>query len=307
MEKLGRLMGTLLVLSLMFAACKKDDFGGGKKGGKDYSFNDDFSKKKGPSKPYYNCSGSDHNDNNNGNHHGNHGHKLTICHNGHMITIARSAVFHHFKQHGTDMLFSCDATKGVTYDDIIGTLNKIIHDRNLRGNQQRVMQRAFNIWYNEYYLTGNWPLPVDNGGGGGAGGGDNGGSTGGDTTGNTDGGSGGGTTEPMMAVCHDGAVISVTYPVAFDYFQNGDVLFSCDPSLGVYYSDVEGPLLDIIYDYTLDETASDVMYQAFLIWHTDYYLKGNWPPDGGGAGGGGAGGGEGGTGTGSDTTVVINN
>lgn len=303
MEKLGRLLGTLLVLSLVFVACKKDDNSNGKKEGKDSSFNDDFSnsKKKSQSSPYYNCSESDHDDHGNNNNH--HGKKITICHNGHMITISINAVLHHFKQHGTDILFSCSAsTGGVAYADVISTLNKIIHDRHLQGNQAKVMQRAFNIWYNDYYLAGNWPLPVDNGGGGTGGGGDP-----GDTIVEEPVDTTPVVTEQMMDVCHDGQLMSVTCPVAFSYFENGDILFSCDPSLGVYYSDVEGPLLDIIYDYTLDPNASDVMFQAFMIWHADYYLTGNWPPDEGGSGGGSGGGGEGGTGTGTDSTVVINN
>jgi hypothetical protein len=302
MEKVGRLLGTLLVLSLIFVACKKDDSSSGKNGGNDSSFNDGFTNGKKPSQSqqHYNCSASEHDGDDDHGNSGHHGKKITICHNGHMITISISAVFHHFKQHGTDLLFNCDPSKGVAYDDIISTLNKIIHDNHLHGNQETMMQRAFNIWYNQYYLTGNWPIPVNTGGG--SGGGDPG-------TGN-----GGGTppvdttpvvVAPTMAICHNGAMINETYPLIFSDFQNGDILFSCDPSTGVFYSDVEGPLLDIIYDYTLDANASDVMYQAFLIWYTDYYLAGNWPPAGGAAGGGGSG--DGGSGTGSDSTVVIHN
>ncbi|MCX6183128.1 MAG: hypothetical protein NT150_14530 [Bacteroidetes bacterium] len=303
MEKLGRLLGTLLVLSLVFVSCKKDDSSHGKKGEKDSSFNDDFFKSPKSAmgaEHHYNC-GAGENDDNDHSNSSNHT-KITICHNGHLITISINAVFHHFKQHGTDILFDCDASKGVVYDDVISTLNKIIIDNNLQGSTETVMQSAFNIWYTTYYLTGNWPIPVVTDGGGDTGGG---------------GGTGGGTVDttpvvlppadPTMAICTNGALIDVTYPVAFVNFQNGDILFSCDPSAGVYYSDVEGPLLDIIYIYSLDANASDVMYQAFLLWYKDYYLAGNWPPDAGGAGGGGAGGGDGGAGTGTDSTVVITN
>ncbi len=298
MEKLGRLLGTLLVVSLIFVACKKDDSSNGKNGGKDSSFKDDFSNSKQKSQSsehHYNCSGSEHEDDDNNGHNGNNGHhgkKITICHNGHLITISIKAVFHHFKQHGTDLLFSCDPTHGVAYDDVISTLNKIILENHLQGNAESKMQRAFNIWYNTYYLTGHWPIPpVDNGGGGTV-----------DTTPVVV-----PPAEPMMDVCHNGVLMNVTCPTAFAYFQDGDILFSCDPSLGVFYSDVEGPLLDIIYDYSLDANASDVMFQAFMIWHVDYYLAGNWPPESGGAGGGGSGGGDGGSGTGSDSTIVITN
>lgn len=271
MEKLVRLMGTLLVLSLVFVACKKEIFSDDKKGGNDFSAKNDFSnsEKKSSCEAVSEVGQSADN-----------GKKITICHNGHLITISINAVMHHFKQHSDDVLFDCDANVGVTYNDVASLLDQIVQERNLTGNEHMVLQDAFTIWYNEYYLAGNWPIvdnePID-------------------TTPVV--------TVPTLGICSNGSLINVSYESAFNYFQNGDVLFSCDPSAGIYYSDVEGPLLDIIYDYALDANASDVMYKAFLIWYTDYYLAGNWPPDGGGAGGGG----EGGTGTGSDTTVVINN
>jgi len=281
MEKVARLLGTLLVLSLVLIACKKEDLSNGRSGGNDLSFNEGFSNK-GKSPIHYNCTASDHDDYSNLKH----GKKITICHNGNLITISMHAVLQHFTLHSTDLLFSCDPAKGISYDDIASTLTQIIQSRKLHGSSDQVAQHAFNIWYHDYYLAGKWTTP-----------------------------SGGGGTVvtppdpgPTMSICHSGQLVNVTYPIAFADFQNGDVLFSCDATAGVLYSDVEGPLLDIIYDYTLDPNASDVMYQAFLIWYTDYYLAGNWPPDAGGAGGGGSGGGsDGGSGTGTDSTVVISN
>ncbi len=267
MEKVVRLMGTLLVLSLIFVACKKDDFSDGKKGGKDTSFKDDFStSKKDSEKSEKHDNSGDREDEGEDDKDSDHGKKIAICHNGHLINISINAVPHHFKEHSTDLLFSCDS-KGIVYSDITSFLNKLIVDNNLQGSAQQQQVLAFNMWYNNYYLVGNWPLL------------------------------------PTMGVCHNGQVINVRYTIAFADFQNGDILFSCDPSTGVFYSDVEGPLLDIIYDYSLNANANDIMYQAFLIWYKDFYLTGNWPPAGGGAGGGGTGG----SGTGTDSTVVITN
>jgi hypothetical protein len=110
-----------------------------------------------------------------------------------------------------------------------------------------------------------------------------------------------------MPVCHNGAILNEDYLTAYVYSQEGDLLIACEYAAGgVSYYDVEGTLLDIIYDYGLDATAPDVMFQAFVIWYQDYYQTGNWPPAGGGAGGGG-GAGDGGSGTGSDGTVIISN
>jgi hypothetical protein len=286
MEKLGRLLGTLLVLSLIVIACKKEDLSDNRKGGDDFSMKSDLSHAK-KAKDYKNKDHKETSDDDdretscssNGN---SVNHKLTICHNGHNITIDMSAVPHHFKQHSDDLLFSCDPAVGVNYYSLITFLNQLIIDRNFTGKANSQMQQAFAVWYNEYYAVGNWPIvvvvppppPVP---------------------------------DPTMAVCKNGVLVNEVYPTAYTDFENGDPLFGCDATTAVYYSDVEGPLLDIIYLSNLDAAASDVMYQAFLIWYSDYYLAGNWPPDEGGAGGGSGGGSTGGNGTGTDTTIVIIN
>ena len=282
MEKSGRLLGTLLVLSLIVIACKKESLFDDKKRGNDFSMKSDLSDVN-KTKDYKNKDRKETSDDdretrcaNNGNS-GNH--KLTICHNGHTITIDMSAVPHHYKQHSDDLLFSCDPAVGVNYYSLITFLNPLIIDRNFTGTVNSQIQKAFAVWYTEYYAVGNWPIvvvvpppPA-----------------------------------PTMAVCKKGVLVNEDYPSAYADFENGDPLFGCDAATAVYYSDVEGPLLDIIYLSALDAAASDVMYQAFLIWYTDYYLAGNWPPDAGGAGGGSGGGSTGGNGTGTDTTIVIIN
>ncbi len=282
-----RWIATLFILNLMFAACKKETppatNNDNKKEITSTEEEDDastLSMKNGSKVVRYNCTSTVsciHRKT----HRKNHGKKATICHNGQLVSISLCALFSHLKEHSTDLLFSCDATKGITYDELQCFLDKIILNKKLKGDPDEVIQRAFNIWYYDYYRCGKWrkgtnnctvvvtppPTPV-----------------------------------PTMKVCHNNALVAVSYQQAFAYFQQGDKLFSCDFGT-IYYTDVEGTLLDIIYDYTLDENAPDVLYQSFVIWYNDYYLVGNWPPDGGGSGGGGSGDG----GTGSDTTVVIHN
>jgi hypothetical protein len=257
-----------------------------------------------------------------------------------MITISVNAVLKHFNNHSTDRLFACDGENSVAYADIECTLKYIMAQKHLNPNSKYSLQRAFNVWIDEYFLAGKWPsakVNCDGSTGGGTtdpgtGGGttDPGTGTGGGTTdpgtgtggGTTDPGTGtggsttdpgtgtgGGTTAdttPTIPVCHNGAILDQDYLTAYVNSQDGDLLIACEFAAGaISYYDIEGTLLDIIYDYGLDATAPDVMFQAFVIWYQDYYLTGNWPPAAGGAGGGGAG--DGGSGTGSDGTVIITN
>ena len=346
METRGKIiLISLFILTIFFTGCKKDDFFDSKKDSKNQSYYDDFNKskkekeKEKPKQPNYSCSANDHDDNHS------HGRKITICHNGHMITISVNAVLKHFNNHSTDKLFACDGSKSIAYSDIECTLNAIMAQKHFNPNSQKSLQRAFNIWIDEYFLAGKWPSAKVNCNGstgdgttGGTtdpgtttGGGtttDPGTTTGGGTTGGTtDPGTttGGGTTTdpgtttggttdpgttttpptPTIPVCHNGAILDQDYLTAYVNSQDGDLLIACEFAAGaVSYYDIEGPLLDIIYDYGLDANAPDVMFQAFVIWYEDYYKVGNWPPDAGGAG---SGAGDGGSGTGTDGTVIISN
>jgi len=358
METRGKLLLVVFFLAVFLSACKKDNIFKKDEDANVSSYYDDFSKSKkekhnidkGKSN-YGNCNANEHE-----NYQG-HGRKITICHNGHLITISVNAVFQHFNNHSTDRLFACDGEKSVAYGDLECIMNKIMAEKNLNPNSRHSKQRAFNIWIDEYYLKGNWPLTDNSTGCGTSGGGTtDGGNTGGGSTdggstdgggttdggntggGSTDGGStdGGGTTdggntgggstdggntgggstdtvvvvpEPTMPVCHNGAILNEDYLTAYVYSEQGDLLIACEFAAGgISYYDIEGFLLDIIYDYSLDANAPDVMFQAFVIWYEDYYQTGNWPPAGGGGGGGGAGGsGDGGSGTGSDGEVIIIN
>lgn len=345
METRSKILLVALSLMLVLGACKKENIFKKDEDSSVSSYYDEFSKsKKEKSKKenstYGNCTENEND------HYQGHGRKITICHNGHLITISVNAVFKHFNNHSTDRLFACDGPKSIGYGDLECILKKIMADKNLNPNSKHSLQRAFNVWIDEYYLAGKWPLtdnstgcgPNTGGGttdGGSTGGTTDGGTTGGGTTGGgtTDGGSTGGTTDggttggstggttggttdtvvtpptPTIPVCHNGAILDQDYLTAYVNSQDGDLLIACEFAAGaVSYYDVEGTLLDIIYDYGLDANAPDVMFQAFVIWYEDYYKAGNWPLAGGAAGGGGAGGTtDGGSGTGSDGTVIIIN
>lgn len=104
--------------------------------------------------------------------------KLDICHtNGQLKNLPITAILAHL-DHG-DYLFSCNPGDGFSISDIEPTLIEIANDFGGDINKNKDRQDAFEIWYEDYYLTGNWPEEPEAGSGGTAGGGTGGGSLGG--------------------------------------------------------------------------------------------------------------------------------
>ncbi|MFZ9847391.1 MAG: hypothetical protein ACO3EE_04500 [Flavobacteriales bacterium] len=198
METRGKIiLISLFILTIFFTGCKKGEFFETKKESINQSHYDNFKKeKKEKLKNQSTDVGCTANENES---YQGHGRKITICHNGHMITISVNAVLKHFNNHSADRLFTCEGENSVAYSDIECTLKHIMAVKNLNPNSRHSLQRAFNVWIDEYFLAGRWPadkVSCD-------GTPDPGTGTGGETTdpgtgtggGTTDPGTGGGTTD----------------------------------------------------------------------------------------------------------------
>lgn len=100
-------------------------------------------------------------------------HKIDICHNnGHLINVGIPSAFSHLKNGG--QLFSCDPIDAVTYEDLRGYLKIKVFNEGGNFNDTEELENAFEDWYINDYLTGNWLIVEDNentsGGGTGSGG-----------------------------------------------------------------------------------------------------------------------------------------
>ena len=97
---------------------------------------------------------------------GNNNNKIKVCHtNAKMLSIDYHAAYMHL-EHG-DILFSCNPSDGVAFNDIKSVLEQKVSDNNV------TMKKAFEDWYVNDYLTGNWNQESDedntSGGSGGVG------------------------------------------------------------------------------------------------------------------------------------------
>jgi len=105
-------------------------------------------------------------------------HKVKVCHtNAKMLNIAYQAAFEHL-EHG-DLLFSCNPSDAVSYQDIIDDLKIKVFEDGGDVNDSKDLGEAFEDWYINDYLTGNWTKDDGNDTGGSGSGGSGSGGIGG--------------------------------------------------------------------------------------------------------------------------------
>lgn len=96
-------------------------------------------------------------------------HKIDICHgNGHLINVGIPSAFSHLENGG--QLISCDPDEGITYDELRGYLKTKVFNDGGNFNDPTELENAFEDWYINDYLTGNWDPGQNNTGGTGSGG-----------------------------------------------------------------------------------------------------------------------------------------
>ena len=106
------------------------------------------------------------------------GKKIQVCHtNAKMLSINYHAAYLHL-EHG-DILFSCNPSDGVAFNDIKSELEQKVIDAEANGTKNFDMKDAFEDWYLNDYLTGNWNPEEDNDTGSSGGSGSSGSGTGG--------------------------------------------------------------------------------------------------------------------------------
>lgn len=99
--------------------------------------------------------------------------KIEVCHtNAKVLSIDYHAAYEHLS-HG-DILFSCNPSDGVQLSDIQDDLEDIVKETGGDVNDEKDMIKAFEDWYINSYLTGEWEstdeTPQGGGGGTGSGG-----------------------------------------------------------------------------------------------------------------------------------------
>lgn len=89
-------------------------------------------------------------------------HKIDICHKSDkIINVAIPAAFSHLENGGK--LFSCDPIYAVTYEDLKGFLKIKVFEQGGNFNDPVELESAFEDWYINDYLTGDWLIEEDNG------------------------------------------------------------------------------------------------------------------------------------------------
>lgn len=81
--------------------------------------------------------------------------KIKVCHtNSEILNIDYHGAYSHI-EHG-DILFSCNPQDGVSFKDIEKDLKRIVKDNGGDVSKKNDMKKAFEEWYIDEYLTGEW-------------------------------------------------------------------------------------------------------------------------------------------------------